>query len=138
MMSLADGGAHCGYICDVSMPTYLLTHWARDRARRFGPEGVLPLEHMVRRQTSDTAKVYGLNDRGLIKPGYKADLNIIDYDNLKLMPPRVVFDLPAKGRRLIQDAQGYLATIVSGEIVRENGVSTDATPGRLIRGPQQV
>ncbi len=138
MMSLADGGAHCGYICDVSMPTYLLTHWTRDRAKRFGPEGVLPLEHIVRRQTSDTARVYSLNDRGLIRPGYKADLNIIDYDNLKLLPPTVAFDLPANGKRLIQDAKGYLATIVSGEIVRENGQSTDATPGRLIRGPQQA
>lgn len=138
MMSLADGGAHCGYICDVSMPTYLLTHWTRDRARRFGEQGVLPVEHMVRRQTSDTARVYGLADRGLLKPGLKADLNIIDYNNLQLLPPRVAFDLPANGRRLIQDARGYVATIVSGQVIREHGQSTDARPGKLIRGPQRV
>ena len=138
MMSLADGGAHCGYICDVSMPTYLLTHWTRDRAKRFGPEGVLSLEHIVKRQTADTAGFYGLNDRGQIKVGCKADLNVIDYDRLKLLPPYVAFDLPANGRRLVQDAEGYVATMVSGEVIRQHGENTGALPGQLIRGPQKA
>ncbi len=132
MMSLADGGAHCGYICDVSMPTYMLTHWARDRKR--GP--TLPLELMVRRQTHDTSKIYSLNDRGLLKPGYLADVNIIDFDRLHIPPPYVAFDLPAGGRRLVQTASGYRATIKSGETIMENGERTGALPGKLMRGPQ--
>ena len=132
LMSLADGGAHCGYICDVSMPTYMLTHWARDRSR--GP--TLPLELMVRRQTRDTAAIYGLNDRGLLKPGYLADVNIIDFDKLRLPPPYVAFDLPAGGRRLMQTAEGYRATLKAGETIMENGQCTGALPGKLIRGPQ--
>ncbi|MEO6031751.1 MAG: amidohydrolase family protein [Burkholderiaceae bacterium] len=132
MMSLAEGGAHCGYICDVSMPTYMLTHWARDRKR--GP--TLPLELMVRRQTHDTAAIYGMRDRGLLKPGYLADINLIDFDRLRLPPPYVAFDLPAGGRRLMQTAQGYLATLKAGETIMENGERTGALPGKLVRGPQ--
>jgi len=133
MMSLADGGAHCGYICDVSMPTFMLTHWARDRTR--GPR--LPLELMVRRQTADTAAVYGLADRGRIAPGLKADLNIIDFDRLRLRPPTIEFDLPAGGRRLVQTADGYVATMVAGETIMEGGRPTGALPGRLIRGGRE-
>jgi N-acyl-D-aspartate/D-glutamate deacylase len=136
MMSLADGGAHCGYICDASMPTFMLTHWARGRARTRGPDAVLPLELMVKRQTSDTARVYGLLDRGLIREGMKADLNVIDFERLALRPPRVVFDLPAGGRRLVQEADGYVATIVSGEPIRAHGQDTGALPGQLLRGPR--
>ncbi len=134
MMSLADGGAHCGYICDVSMPTYMLTHWARDRSR--GP--TLPLELMVQRQTRDTARIYGLQDRGLLRPGYLADINIIDFDRLRLPPPYVAFDLPAGGRRLVQTAEGYLATLKAGETIMVNGERTGALPGKLIRGPQRL
>ena len=129
MMSLADGGAHVGYVCDVSMPTFMLTHWARDRAR--GPK--LPLEQIVKKQTRDTAQVYGLNDRGLLAPGLKADVNIIDFDRLQLDLPHFVFDLPAGGRRLLQDAKGYRATLMRGEVVSEGGVLTGARPGRLVR-----
>ena len=133
MMSLADGGAHCGYICDVSMPTYMLTHWARDRSR--GP--TLPLELMVQRQTRDTARIYGLEDRGLLRPGYLADINIIDFDRLRIPPPHVAFDLPAGGRRLVQTAEGYRATLKAGETIMENGERTGALPGKLMRGPQR-
>lgn len=133
MMSLADGGAHCGYICDVSMPTYMLTHWARDRSR--GP--TLPLELMVQRQTRDTARIYGLNDRGLLQPGYIADINIIDFDRLRIPPPFVAFDLPAGGRRLVQTAEGYQATLKAGETIMEAGQRTGALPGKLLRGPQR-
>ena len=133
MMSLADGGAHCGYICDVSMPTYMLTHWARDRSR--GP--TLPLELMVQRQTRDTAAIYGLHDRGLLQPGYLADVNIIDFDRLRIPPPYVAFDLPAGGRRLVQTAEGYRATFKAGEAIMENGERTGALPGKLLRGPQK-
>jgi N-acyl-D-amino-acid deacylase len=134
MMSLADGGAHCGYICDVSMPTYMLTHWARDRTR--GP--TLPLALMVKRQTHDTAQIYGMKDRGLLKPGYLADINIIDFDKLSLPSPYVAFDLPAGGRRLVQTANGYLATIKSGQVIMENGEKTGNLPGKLVRGPQSL
>ncbi len=130
--SLSDGGAHCGYICDVSMPTFMLTHWARDRNR--GPR--LPLQWLVKRQTQDTARAYGLFDRGVIKEGFKADLNVIDLDALTLHAPEMVFDLPAGGRRLVQRADGYIATIVAGEPIFENGESTEALPGKLLRGPQ--
>ena len=134
MMSLADGGAHCGYICDVSMPTFMLTHWARDRQR--GP--TLPLELMVQRQTRDTARIYGLHDRGLLQPGYLADINIIDFDRLQLPPPEVVFDLPAGGRRLVQTAHGYIATLKAGEVIMQGGERTGALPGKLLRGPQAL
>ena len=119
-------------ICDASTPTFLLTHWARDRHR--GDR--LPLEHLVRRQTHDTAALYGLLDRGVLAPGMKADVNLIDLDALALAAPEMVFDLPAQGRRLVQRARGYRATIVSGAVVAEGGEATGALPGRLIRGPQ--
>lgn len=128
--SLSDGGAHCGYICDVSMPTYMLTHWMRDRTR--GPR--LPLEWLVKRQTSDTARAYGLFDRGVLKSGFKADINIIDPDKLTLHSPEMVFDLPAGGRRLIQRADGYVATLVAGQPIFEHGHATGALPGSLLRG----
>jgi N-acyl-D-aspartate/D-glutamate deacylase len=126
---LGDGGAHCGVICDASMTTYLLTHWARDRTR--GPK--LDLEWVVRKQTRDTAELYGFTDRGTITPGKRADLNVIDFDRLQLDQPDVVYDLPAGGRRLIQHATGYTATIVNGEITRRDGKDTGARPGRLVR-----
>lgn len=131
-MGLSDAGAHCGAICDGGMPTFMLTHWTRDRSR--GER--LPIEHVVKRQTQDTAAMYGLDDRGIIAPGYKADVNIIDYERLAFEQPKMVYDLPANGRRLIQDARGYVATIVSGEVIVENGVPTGVLPGKLIRGPQ--
>jgi N-acyl-D-aspartate/D-glutamate deacylase len=132
MIGLSDGGAHCGLICDCSMPTYLLTHWARDRSRGEG----IPVEQVVKKQTSDTAKVYGFEDRGVLAPGMKADVNVIDFDGLHLHAPKMVFDLPAGGRRLIQKVDGYRATICSGEVIFENGEPTGALPGKLIRGPQ--
>lgn len=134
MMSLADGGAHCGYICDASMPTYMLTHWVRGRTR--GPR--LSLEQAVKRQTLDTATIYGLHDRGRIAPGCKADLNLIDLAQLRMLMPHVAFDLPAGGRRLLQEAQGYLATLVAGEVIMEKGQPTGACPGRVLRGPQRL
>ena len=134
MMSLADGGAHVGYVCDVSMPTFMLTHWARDRTR--GPK--LSLEMLVKKQTRDTAEVYGLHDRGLIAPGMKADLNIIDFDALTLDLPHFVYDLPAGGGRLTQPAKVYLATLVAGQAIMENGAPTGAMPGALVRGPQRA
>jgi N-acyl-D-amino-acid deacylase len=116
------------------MPTYMLTHWARDRKR--GP--TLPLELMVKRQTQDTAQIYGMKDRGVLKPGYLADINIIDFDNLSLPSPYVAFDLPAGGRRLVQTAHGYLATIKTGQVIMENGEKTGELPGKLVRGPQRL
>jgi N-acyl-D-aspartate/D-glutamate deacylase len=127
---LSDGGAHCGLICDASYPTFLLTHWARDRHR--GPK--LPLEYVVRRQTLDTATLFGLSDRGVIEVGKKADINVIDTDALTLELPKMVYDLPAGGRRLIQGAKGYDATVVSGAVTRRHGIDTGARPGQLIRG----
>ncbi len=131
---LSDGGAHYGYICDTSFPTYLLTHWARDRTR--GEK--IPLEDLVKWQTQDTAATVGLNDRGQLKPGYKGDLNIIDFAKLKLHAPKIVNDLPAGGRRLGQSAEGYVATIVSGVVTYQDGVATGALPGKLIRGAQKT
>lgn len=128
MIGLSDGGAHVGTICDASFPTFLLSHWVRDRAR-----GKIPLERAVRMLTSDPAKWVGLDDRGAIAPGMRADLNVIDLDGLKLSPPRLVKDLPAGGRRLLQDVHGYIATLVHGEVVRDRGVTTDARPGRILR-----
>jgi N-acyl-D-aspartate/D-glutamate deacylase len=132
VLGLSDGGAHCGLICDASMPTYLLTHWARDRAR--GPR--IPLEQAVRLQTANTAAVWGLGDRGSLEPGKRADLNVIDLDALHLDAPEMVHDLPAGGRRLVQRATGYAATIVAGEVTFEEGERTSALPGRLVRGPR--
>jgi N-acyl-D-aspartate/D-glutamate deacylase len=132
VLGLSDGGAHCGLICDASMPTFMLTHWVRDRSR--GER--LPLEDVVRIQTRNTAELYGLHDRGVLAPGMKADVNVIDFDALALEPPEMVFDLPAEGRRLIQRSQGYRATIVSGQVTFEDGEPTGALPGKLIRGIQ--
>ncbi len=130
VLGLSDGGAHCGLICDASMPTYLLTHWVRDRRR--GER--IPLEQAVRLQTANTAALWGLTDRGTIEAGKKADLNLIDLDALHLDAPEMVFDLPAGGRRLVQRAKGYRATIVSGEVTFEDGEPTGVRPGRLVRG----
>ncbi len=129
---LGDGGAHCGAICDASFPTYMLTHWARDRSR--GEQ--LPLEFLVKRQTRDTAELAGFLDRGLLKPGMKADVNVIDFDRLTLQPPHIVHDLPTGARRLVQKAEGYKYTIVSGKVTFEDGESTGEFPGRLVRGQQ--
>ncbi|MDX1734879.1 MAG: amidohydrolase family protein [Halioglobus sp.] len=132
VFGLSDGGAHCGLISDASMPSYLLTHWARDRKRgeRF------PIEELVHNQTQRTANFYGLEDRGLIAPGMKADINLIDFDRLALHPPEMVYDLPADARRLVQRVDGYRMTICSGEVILENGEDTGARPGQLVRGPQ--
>ncbi len=132
VLGLSDGGAHCGIICDASMPTFMLTHWVRDRQR--GER--LPLEHVVRMQTTNTARLFGLGDRGRLAPGLRADVNVIDLDGLRLEPPEMVFDLPAAGRRLVQRAHGYRMTVQNGEVIAENDVATGALPGRLIRGPQ--
>ncbi len=132
MMGLSDAGAHCGAVCDGGMPTFMLTHWTRDRSR--GER--LPLEHVIRRQTSATADMFGLADRGRLRPGYKADVNIIDYDRLAFEEPRIVHDLPAGGRRLVQRARGYEATICSGTPILRDDEPTGALPGRLIRGSQ--
>lgn len=129
---LSDGGAHVGMICDGSFPTTLLTHWTRDRTR--GDK--IPLEFLIKRQSHDTAAWVGLKDRGLLRPGYRADLNVIDYDNLTLGTPYIVHDLPAGGRRLMQTAKGYDATVVAGEIIQRSGTATGAKPGRLVRGAQ--
>ena len=130
VLSLGDGGAHCGLICDASLPTFMLTHWSRDRSR--GPK--IPVELAVRRMTRDTAQLYGLLDRGLVKPGYKADLNVIDFDGLRLRRPEMAYDLPGGARRLLQRVDGYDYKILSGEVVMEDMVATGPTPGRLIRG----
>jgi N-acyl-D-aspartate/D-glutamate deacylase len=127
---LSDGGAHVGMICDGSFPTTMLTHWTRDRTR--GPK--LPLAEVIRMQTRDTARTLGLHDRGLIAPGYRADLNVIDYDALTLHAPSVAYDLPSGGRRLIQKASGYRATVVAGAVTYRDGEPTGALPGRLVRG----
>jgi N-acyl-D-aspartate/D-glutamate deacylase len=132
--ALGDGGAHVGYICDASYPTFLLTHWCRDRVR--GP--LLELPYAVRRQTRDTAAALGLHDRGQISVGYKADINIVDFENLALRAPEMHRDLPAGGGRILQRADGILATIVSGAAVYENGVPTGLLPGRLVRGAQSA
>jgi N-acyl-D-aspartate/D-glutamate deacylase len=129
ILGLADGGAHCGTICDASMPTYVLTHWVRDRSR--GPR--LPVEDAIRRLTSQPADLYGLTDRGRLAEGLRADLNVIDPIALTLHAPRAVSDLPAGGTRILQDASGYRATIVKGEVTRRDGVDTGARPGRLLR-----
>ncbi|MGQ0432075.1 MAG: N-acyl-D-amino-acid deacylase family protein [Microthrixaceae bacterium] len=132
-MGLSDAGAHCGAICDGGTPTFMLTHWVRDRRR--GP--TLPLEQVVHLQTRQTAELYGLRDRGLVTPGLRADLNVIDFDELSFELPRMAFDLPAGGRRLIQRARGYVATFVSGVRTVDHDEFTGNQPGRLVRGPQR-
>ncbi len=128
LAGLSDGGAHVGTVCDASFPTFFLTHWTRDRK-----EGKLPLERVVKMLSGDTAAYVGLADRGEIAVGRRADLNVIDMENLRLARPRMVHDLPGGGRRLLQDAIGYRATIVHGRVVVENGVVTAERPGRLVR-----
>jgi N-acyl-D-aspartate/D-glutamate deacylase len=127
---LGDGGAHVGTICDGSFATTLLTHWARDRAAG------LPLEWVVQRQCRDTAAAVGLCDRGVIAPGYRADILVVDFERLRLRPPEMAFDLPAGGKRLLQRAEGYVHTFVRGIETYANGESTGELPGRLVRGPR--
>ena len=128
----SDGGAHCGLICDASMPTTNLSHWARDREA--GKK--VPLEKLVRKQTKDTAETFGLFDRGEIKSGMLADINVIDFKKLNVSHPKMIHDLPLGGKRLVQDATGYIATIKRGQIVSKNGKATGSLPGNLIRGKQ--
>jgi N-acyl-D-aspartate/D-glutamate deacylase len=132
VLSLSDAGAHCGVLCDASTPTLMLSYFARDRVR--GER--MALEQAVHLQTARTARSVGLLDRGLLRPGMKGDINIIDFDALRLHTPEVIYDLPAGGRRVFQTAEGYVATIVSGEVIYENGTPTGAFPGRLVRGSQ--
>ncbi len=128
VLGLADGGAHCNMICDASMPTWMLTHWARDR------DGAkIPLEAVVAKMTSETAKLFGFTDRGRLEVGLRADINVIDHDGLKLREPHMVADLPAGGTRFLQEAEGYDYTIVAGEITRDHDEFTGARPGRLVR-----
>jgi N-acyl-D-aspartate/D-glutamate deacylase len=133
LMGLGDGGAHVSVICDSATVTHSVVHWTRDRTR--GPKIGLPW--LIQKLTRDPAAAIGLHDRGVLAPGYKADINVIDYDALKVNPMRVQYDFPSNGRRLMQDSEGYVATIVSGVVVRENGVATTDLPGRLVRGGQQ-
>jgi len=132
VISLADTGAHCGVLCDASVPTQMLSYYVRDRERGHR----LRLEDAVKMQTYDTARCVGLEDRGTLEVGMKADLNIIDFDEIQLEAPEIIFDLPAGGRRMFQGARGYVATVVSGQVIMENGRYTGAVPGALIRGTQ--
>ena len=131
-MGLSDAGAHCGAICDGGTPTFMLTHWVRDRTRG----GKLPLELVVHRQTQQTAALYGLTDRGHITPGKRADINIIDFEKLNFTMPYMAYDLPAQGRRLVQQAIGYDATFVAGTQIVDSDQFTGALPGNLVRGPR--
>ena len=131
--SLSDGGAHCGTICDAASPTFMLQHWVRDRDGKR-----ITLENAIKRQCYDTARLYGLNDRGVLAPGYLADINVIDMERLKLGKPWLAFDLPAGGKRLLQKADGYVCTIKSGQVTFRNGNYLGVHPGTLIRGPQNV
>lgn len=132
-MGLGDAGAHCGVICDGGTPTFMLTHWTRDRTRG----AKLPLEYVVRRQTSETAALYGLHDRGVLAPGFKADVNVIDYQGLTFDTPSMAFDFPANARRLVQRARGYVHTICSGVVTVDHDEFTGELPGVLLRGPRQ-
>jgi N-acyl-D-aspartate/D-glutamate deacylase len=129
LLGLSDGGAHCTSVVDAGLPTFMLTHWSRDRRR--GPK--LPLEAMVKRQTSETAEFFGLTDRGRLAPGLRADVNLIDYGRLQVQKPELVHDMPAGGRRFVQKVDGYEMTIVAGAPLFERGEHTGALPGRLIR-----
>jgi N-acyl-D-aspartate/D-glutamate deacylase len=131
IVGVSDGGAHVAHISDVSFSTFLLTYWGRDRA-----QGPLDVSWLVKRMTGDTAAAIGLNDRGILAAGYKADINVIDHDKLTIERPYMVHDLPKGGKRLLQKARGYVATIVSGVPVYRDGVATGALPGRLVRGAQ--
>ena len=130
ILGLGDGGAHCRLICDSSLPTFMLTHWTRDRTN--GQK--LSIEEVIKLQTLDTATIYGLSDRGSIQVGKKADINIIDYDRLSIDAPKMIYDLPTDAPRLVQKPHGYKATVVSGQVVRENGEFTGVRPGVVIRG----
>lgn len=127
LLGLSDGGAHVGTVCDASFPTFMLTHWARDRAKRFS------LEHVVKMLTHDTSRYIGLGDRGTLAAGQRADVNVIDFEKLTLLRPALVKDLPAGGKRLVQRAEGYRATVVAGQTILENGVLTGVKPGRVAR-----
>jgi N-acyl-D-aspartate/D-glutamate deacylase len=127
---LGDAGAHVGLICDGSFPTFLLSHWGRDRTR--GER--IPVERLVKAQSADTATLVGLGDRGVLAPGKRADLNLIDWNALGVRAPELIFDLPAGGKRFVQRATGYRATVVAGQVTFENGEATGALPGRLVRG----
>ncbi len=129
LLGLSDGGAHCTSIVDAGVPTFMLTHWGRDRSR--GPR--LPLEHLVKRQTSETADFFGLTDRGRLAPGLRADVNLVDYHRLQVQKPELVHDMPAGGRRFVQKVDGYEATFVAGTQIFDRGEHTGALPGRLIR-----
>ena len=131
VVGLSDGGAHVGTIADASFPTYLLAHWGRDR-----PHGRFELGWLVEQLTSRPARTVGLRDRGVIAPGLRADLNVIDFDHLRCERPVMAYDLPAGGKRLLQPATGYTATVVAGQTIARDGVATGARPGRLVRGPQ--
>jgi N-acyl-D-aspartate/D-glutamate deacylase len=133
VFGLGDGGAHVGTICDGSFPTFMASWWGRDR-----PYGRLPLEWLVMKQTRHTALAVGLHDRGVIAPGYRADLNVIDFSNLGARAPEIAYDLPAGGKRLVQRADGYVTTLCAGTETFHNGVSTGALPGRLVRGAQAL
>lgn len=130
LFGLSDGGAHCGVIADAGMPTFIMTHWGRDRTKgiRF------PLEFLVRKLTSDTATAYGMTNRGALKPGYLADVNVIDFEKLRLHRPEAIHDLPTGGKRLVQRVEGYRYTVKSGEVTFDNGEFTGALPGTLVRG----
>jgi len=129
LLGLSDGGAHCTSIVDSGVPTFMLTHWARDRQR--GPK--LPLEMLIKRQTSETADFFGLNDRGRLAPGLRADVNLIDFDRLQVQKPELVHDMPADGRRFVQRVDGYETTICAGAPIFERGEHTGAMPGKLVR-----
>jgi len=129
LLGLSDGGAHCASIVDAGVPSFMLSHWGRDRRR--GPR--LPLEFLVKRQTSETADFFGFSDRGRLAPGLRADLNLIDFDRLRLYQPELVHDMPAGGRRFVQRVDGYEVTLVAGTPIFERGEPTGAMPGRLVR-----
>jgi len=132
LAGLSDAGAHVGTVCDASFPTFMLTHWVRDRA-----QGRLPLERAVEMLSARNARYLGLADRGVVAPGCRADLNVIDPQRLRLRVPQLVRDLPAAGKRFLQTAEGYVGTWVAGEAVQRDGVVTAARPGRLVRGAPQ-
>jgi N-acyl-D-aspartate/D-glutamate deacylase len=132
VLGLGDGGAHVGFICDGSLPSFMLAHWARDRSRG----ETLPLEHVVHLQTERPARLFGFADRGRLAPGYLADVNVVDFDRLSLGPVQFAYDLPAGGKRLVQRASGYLVTLKRGAVVREHDEFTGERPGVLLRGPQ--
>jgi N-acyl-D-aspartate/D-glutamate deacylase len=134
LFGLSDGGAHCGVIADAGMPTFIITHWARDRAK--GAQ--FPLEFLVRKLSSDTARAYGLHDRGELRPGLLADVNVIDFERLRLFRPEAIHDLPAGGKRLVQRAEGYRYTVKSGQVTFEDGQPTGALPGSLVRGGREA